>query len=449
MKRSGIGGRIPSPWGTGPAIATKRKNDDGGFTLIELLITITILPIIIGGITLSLIAVLSLQGSVSNRLGDSGDAQAVSANFVKDVQSAAKITTNSASVNPSPCGSSSQIFGLLWGNGTEISYVETSEGSGISLHYDLYRYVCQNGSATPVSSLLVSADVPQNLAPPTLSGIITGQPQSTWVSTIGVTSVLLQITEPNSNYTYKLTANPAAGSSSGLQSLASSNSTTTCNFASPGSGTYASSLCFVDFSAIGTSGAPTCATGGQQVKAAIAYTPYFISLCISLTGGPVVGTGIPTYYDPPNSEAFLGNNGFYTGIPGNPALYQSAEGTTTTATITQIQVLDGSGNAASGWELVTGDAESTDASESMTWTSTQTLALLPNSPTSPYGNDCGTTTAGVTSLTGLNTTSVTCTATVSSDKTGTVMLEALNPTSLTVTMVGSGLEAMFLGVLLP
>jgi len=38
---------------------------------------------------------------------------------------------------------------------------------------------------------------------------------------------------------------------------------------------------------------------------------------------------------------------------------------------------------------------------------------------------------------------------VSSDKTGTVMLQAAAPTTLSVQMVGDGLEAMFIGLLLP
>ena len=81
-----------------------------------------------------------------------------------------------------------------------------------------------------------------------------------------------------------------------------------------------------------------------------------------------MAASIPTYTDPPNSEAFLGNNGFYTGIPGNPALYQNQEGTTSTVTITNIQVLGSGGVPATNWNLVTGDAESTDAGESITWT---------------------------------------------------------------------------------
>jgi len=52
-------------------------------------------------------------------------------------------------------------------------------------------------------------------------------------------------------------------------------------------------------------------------------------------------------------------------------------------------------------------------------------------------------------LTGLGTTTVTCGASVSSDKTGTVMVAALAPTTLTVTLDGAGLQAIFLGVLLP
>jgi hypothetical protein len=163
---------------------------------------------------------------------------------------------------------------------------------------------------------------------------------------------------------------------------------------------------------------------------------------------------LPTYADPPESEAFLGNNGFYTGVPGDPALYENAEGTTASVSITNIQVLDSNGNPATGWELVTGDAESTDGGESITWTSDQDLNLIPNSPVSAYGNACAdptpaTSTTQANGLTGVGTTQVECKASVSSDKTGTVMLEAPAPTTLTADMVGTGLQAIFVGVLLP
>ena len=114
-----------------------------------------------------------------------------------------------------------------------------------------------------------------------------------------------------------------------------------------------------------------CGNGGLEITDGITNTPFTMSFCLSessTNGGGVVGAAIPTYTDPPTSEAFLGNNGFYTGIPGNPALYQSKEGTATTVTITNIQVLGTGGVPATNWNLVTGDAESTDAGESMNWT---------------------------------------------------------------------------------
>jgi hypothetical protein len=285
---------------------------------------------------------------------------------------------------------------------------------------------------------------------------------SGWISAVSLTGITLSIVEPGTtsagNYPYTLVALPGASSPANAQTtVATPNSS--CGFASPGTGTYASSLCFVDFTPysqtpVSCPGSP----GYQQISAPIANTPYTLTFCLKVAGATVAPHIIPTYFSPPTSEAFLGNNGFYTGIPGNPALYQNESGTTT-VTIIDIQVLDSEGNAASGWELATGDAESTDAGESLTWTagwsgsssvptSQQVLNLLPNSSTSQIGNACADPTSP-DGLTGVGTQTVECAASISSDKTGTVMLEASAPASLTVTMVGTGLQAMFLGLLLP
>ena len=153
-----------------------------------------------------------------------------------------------------------------------------------------------------------------------------------------------------------------------------------------------------------------------------------MSFCLTVSGGAVVGAAIPTYTDPPTSEAFLGNNGFYTGIPGNPALYQSTEGTTTTVTITNIQVLGTGGVPATNWNLVTGDAESTDAGESdhvdsrlepgsSVPAAQQVFTLVDNSATSAIGNACADPTAGSgltvgNGLSGVGTNSVACKASV-------------------------------------
>jgi prepilin-type N-terminal cleavage/methylation domain-containing protein len=435
---------------------------ESGYTLIELLIVTVILPIVVGAISLSLMAVFSLQSGVSNRLSDSGDAQIVSADFVKDVQSALTVTTNSAPQNLSPpqaapCGSSNQVLGLTWGDGTEISYVEVAEGGGSSATNSLFRYVCQGGNtSTPVTTSVVSHDVSANqtacVTTVTVPNCTTPDAAGAgWIAGSTVIGVKFSITEPGSSYSYTLVAAPAASLPSSQQSTAATVPTTSCGFANPASGTYAANLCFVDFTPYGQSSSG-CAVGQQEMSAAVVNTPYTMSFCISVSGGPVAPAATPTYFDPPTSEAFLGNNGFYTGIPGKPALYQTVEGSTSVVSITNIQVLDSHGNPATGWDLVSGDAESTDAGESITWTSNQTLSLLPNSPSSEIGNACAAPTTAnplAVDLTGVGTTTVECAATVSSDKTGTVMLEAQAPTTLTVTMVGSGLEAMFLGFLLP
>jgi hypothetical protein len=178
----------------------------------------------------------------------------------------------------------------------------------------------------------------------------------------------------------------------------------------------------------------------------------------------ITAVPLPTYAAPPTSEAFLGNNGFYTGVPGNPALYTVENGSAAIVTITNIQVLSANNQVATNWELVTGDAESTDTSESITWSthgsptsSDKNLSLIWNTPNSPVGNACNSTgqyappayNATLNGLTGVGTPTVTCSASASTDKTGTPMLQATTPKQLTVTLNAGGLQAMFLGVLLP
>jgi prepilin-type N-terminal cleavage/methylation domain-containing protein len=417
-----------------------------GFTLIELIVVVAIMPIIVGAFSVGLISVLSLQGSVANRLSDSGDAQVVSGDYQKDVQSAANLTTNTTA----QCGSGTQLLGLEWGLNpktgtyqTVVSYVLVQNSGGLTS--SLVRQYCGSGaSSTPASSFTISSDVQNTQPPPTIAGPTGSSPSSGWISAAGVANVSFPIEAVASKYSYTLLAIPEASTNSGQQSTVTP-PPTSCSFAAPETGTYASSLCFVDFTPYNGSEAPSPC---QQISEGIVNTPFTMSFCLSVSGGPVAPASIPTYTNPPTSEAFLGNNGFYTGIPGNPALYQTTEGTTSTVTITNIKVLDANGNPATGWGLVTGDAESTDAGESMTWTSNQDLSLIPNSPSSSIGNACAAPTSP-DGLTGVGTTTVECQATVSSDKTGTVMLTAPTPTTLTVHMVGTGLEAMFLGLLLP
>jgi type II secretory pathway pseudopilin PulG len=450
-------------------VATARADD--GFTLVELLIVCMIIPIIVGALALSLLAILSEGHQTEASISDTADAQTVSAVYETDVMSAVNLTT-STTTQCGPTTGTKQLLGLEWGYNqqtsqyqTVVSYVEINKGTTSAL---VREYCATGASTTPTSSTTISSDVPTSQPAPTIATVsgYSGTPSAGWATAVGVTGITFSITEPGSNYAYSLTAIPRASTSSS-QFAGVVTSATTCGFATPGTGSYASTLCFANFYGYnGTtynggynvvpnpSGSPLtpAPSNCQTMTEGVPNTPFTLSFCVSTSSsvGWVVPWQIPTYASE-TSEAYLGNNGFYTGIPGDPALYQSPSTTPPSEAnaalsyvyITNIKLLDQNGNPVSNWELVTGDAETTDATEYMTWTSNQDLTILPNSSTSLYGNSCN---SGVT---GVGTMSVTCSSSVSSDKTGTLMLEASAPTSLTVTLKGEGLEAMFLGVLLP
>jgi type II secretory pathway pseudopilin PulG len=478
------------------AAVDSRAHGEGGFTLIELLVTTLVIPIVIGALALSLLTVLSLQSKTSAKISDTSDAQLVSTYFQHDVLSAEYLTSStnptntssSGSVTANPmaqCGSGTQLLGLEWnfnpninaGTGqyqTVVTYAVVTHGSTISL----VREYCTGASSTPTNTTTVSSDIPSGQAAPTIitvTGYSGGTPATAWASAVGVTGIDFSITEPGSTYKYELFAVPRASTSTSQQSSVSSPATN-CGFATIGTGTYASLLCFMDFSAFNYSSYDSPNPSGettpqspapskcQTMVEGVAGTNFTLSFCLSTTSsvGEVLPWDIPTYPTQTcgatsDSEAFLGNNGFYTGIPGEPALYDDcvvgsanyAGGALSFVYMTNIKLLDQNGNqVTTNWELATGDAETTDSGEYMTWTSNQDLSVLNNSATSAYGDACSNGSSG-SGLSGVGTMTVKCASSVTSDKTGTLMLEAQAPTSLTVTMKGAGLEAVFVGVLLP
>jgi prepilin-type N-terminal cleavage/methylation domain-containing protein len=551
---------VPTPWRS--LSANHRQRTEGGFTLIELIIVSLVIPIIIGAITLALISIFSLQGGVSGRLSGSGDAQIVSTNFETDVQNGSEITTDPSGLSPqcapaSQVSGSTQVLGVQTGQAV-ISYEEVPEAGTSTQQYSLFRYACQNGSATPTSSTVVSSDIPagqtvsvtcaatletalaggtttltvsplplavtindtiqlSNVGSAALSYVAAANalPGATtlsvktataafatgsqvvdstswtagntncgastgWISTSGVTGVTFGTTEPGTNpYTFKVVAVPRPSAPLNQPTLVAQPNSS-CVFAS-GKGYYTSNLCFVNFSLWNSytgSSSAACTQGGLAMSAAISNTGYTLSFCLIVqsvstgSGSAVTGpignnagyNGVAAATFPTYGESFLGNNLFYTVSDSvSPALYQQVSGMTTTVNIYNIGISSSAGTPVTGWELVTGDAETTDSSESMTWTSSagSPFSLLWNTPGS---SAIGGTTLGACSnptspdgltpqslLTGGTAGTVECASSVSvsSPRDGTVMLEALTPSTLNVTMVGSGLEAMFMGILLP
>jgi uncharacterized repeat protein (TIGR01451 family) len=203
-----------------------------------------------------------------------------------------------------------------------------------------------------------------------------------------------------------------------------------CSFANAGTGTFASTLCWLDLSAYDPTSASKPAGQPMTVTLPGGYT---IRFNLHVSGGPVAATGFPTYHG-----AFLGNHGHYTGVSGRPALNQTTLGTTTTATLTGIAVTGPGGAPETGYAFVGADAESTDNNESVTWTANTPLTLL-----EPVGNACN----SGSGLTGVGTKTVTCSATVTNTKTGTPILAAQAPTSIAQEMVGGGRQGVAFGVL--
>jgi hypothetical protein len=181
--------------------------------------------------------------------------------------------------------------------------------------------------------------------------------------------------------------------------------------------------------------------------------------CIRITGSVIKASPLPTW-----QNAFLGNscsgssngnnctNGtpFYTGVMGDPALYQTAGGTTT-ITISQITVVNAQGVPATGWEIVGADAESTDDNESISFHSSTPLTIINNgesydTQSDPVGNACNSG-AGLTQS--VDKLTVTCVgASTAVVKSGATMVWAPMPRRFTTTLVGGGLEAMAFGLLL-
>ncbi|WP_410631117.1 CshA/CshB family fibrillar adhesin-related protein [Amycolatopsis sp. cmx-4-83] len=207
-----------------------------------------------------------------------------------------------------------------------------------------------------------------------------------------------------------------------------------CGFASAGTGTYARTLCWFDLS--GYDAAEATSAAGQRLTFALP-GGYRLAVTLKVSGGPVAANRLPTY-----SAAYLGNSGHYTGVPGRPALYQTAFGTTTVAALTDIVATDSTGAVVQGYALVGADAESTDAGESIEWTSSSPLESLTATGSDPgIGNACG------GGYSGIGTRTVRCTGRTGANKTGTAIISAEDPTSFSQRMVGGGRQAVGFGVL--
>lgn len=204
------------------------NRSDGGFTLVELLVVSIILPLVIGALSLGIVAVFSQQSNLTGRLSGSTDLQTMDATYIRDVESASTLTNQST---PPVCGSAgTQLLGLTWSGGqTNVSYVEVfGNGSGsLGFNAQIQRLYCVNGSTTPSTVMVVSngaaasALQPTQPAPTICTGNIPSSgpcttPSSYPVSATEVSQVTFPVYVPPNNTPYLMVASPRQGAGGNL-----------------------------------------------------------------------------------------------------------------------------------------------------------------------------------------------------------------------------------------
>jgi len=451
---------------------TLRKNchrGETGFTLVELLIVVTILPLIVGALSLGLISVFSLQSSVSNRLTDTADSQVVAANYANDVQAAVYLTTDATSSPQCGAGTGTQLLGLesVLNQRTGafqnlVSYVSVPVTSGTKTTYSLERLNCVNGSTTPSVSTLAN-DLPSstfNLATSNQAVQVVceaGAPTSTcsnttqqwtqgYVPAAQVTTVTLNVIAPKTSYNYDLAASPAVSNSfnSGGSALPAA---AQCDSTAASTGPYAGQLCFIDFSGLTAADLSVAGTTNQCYNMSVSVEDaYLLHFCLNYSSNNS-GEGIVPAAFPTDTDAGLGQT-VYPGLGGDPSLYMYpylGGSTTIQVNLTGIYVVNAStGLPATGWSFFGADAETTNTGETLTWTSNVQLNVINDMEAGappPDGNACP--------VSGSGTMTVTCHGTPSTGApfTGAAMVAAATPSYMTVNT--SNYEAFSFGMLLP
>ena len=268
----------------------RRSKPEAGFTLIELLVVLVVMPLLIGAIAEVLITMMTDSAATNSRLSDSVNAQVSSEYFVRDVQGASRITTDTAlssaggtysQASPQICGPGTTptptlLLGLYRPAATTSSGVSSPAldvgywltGSGTTSEVD--RYACTLSStftSTPTSHV-VMANVPTGpFTGSSVKALVSGTPSiqptqfATWASTNWTPVASFTIT-------------------SGVVSLSSTSAATIPVEATLGFSTTNPTVLTVE---------TTAGPAKVQCQGATTSSPFQFSGCL-LTGGPTTAT---------------------------------------------------------------------------------------------------------------------------------------------------------------
>jgi uncharacterized repeat protein (TIGR01451 family) len=197
------------------------------------------------------------------------------------------------------------------------------------------------------------------------------------------------------------------------------------SYATVGTGTYAQSLWWLDFSAYSNS---TAAGAGQALSFTLPSGAGTLSTTVTLSGSTTLqAVAIPAW----SGGGAIGH-GAYNGISGAPDLYWLGQNGTGTVSLTGISVKDAAGNARS-FTLFAADGENTNSGESIKYTSTAPWKLIDT--ITYYGNYNGT----LPSLAGTGTAAVTETGVASGDGNynASYIFGTLSPTQVSAALNGN------------
>ena len=218
----------------------------------------------------------------------------------------------------------------------------------------------------------------------------------------------------------------------GLAASPASAAVATCGYGSTGA--EAGALCWLDMSTYSPSVAQGASGQAMTVTLPGGYTITFTIHTGSFgnnTLNPVSAVAVPTW-----SNAYMGNRA-YMGIPGKPALYAMNNGGGATVTLSGISVKDASVRLADGLRLRGRRRRDDQRNESLTFGSNVALNAISTSTAQyPY---CG------GGLTGLGTTSVTCTGNNTAGTSGAfgaLAVQAIAPSQISASMVDGGKQGV-------
>ena len=189
------------------------------------------------------------------------------------------------------------------------------------------------------------------------------------------------------------------------------------------------SYCWLDFTGYSDSAARN---GGQPFTFNLS-DGSTLKLTLSVSDS-TTGTSLAAVSSPSYSGAAFGNSAFL-GIPNNPVLYQRTNGATTVVTLSNISITPPPGTAGgqTTYAIIAADGESTNSGESLSFTTNGTawkqLAQIANGSYFP-------------TVTGVGTTTVTETGTQGGSAGSYVFGSFSDPTQISATLVGSGLQGV-------